>query len=55
MNYIFKLSDLQNYEIDSITLFNCKNRIEAVERAKNILLSQGLKIAKFKVSIKQTN
>ena len=53
MTYNFTLIDKQGFEIDTTKIHNCINRIEAITRAKNLMLSQGLKTSKYKFSLKK--
>lgn len=55
MDYTFKLMDKQGFEIDTTILYNCLDRIEAILKVNKLMLSQGLKINRFKYSLKQLN
>jgi hypothetical protein len=51
--YKFSLYDLSKNLIDSTLIKDCKDRIEALSRVKRLMISQGLRLSKYRYTLKK--
>jgi len=51
--YKLSLYDKRKNLIDTTLIKDCGNRLDARQKVKNLLLSQGLNISKFIISLKK--